>query len=44
MLEIREERARLIKAGISGNVIEKLYIIYNHIKIVNKNILFTNKI
>ena len=44
MLETREERAKLIKVGISGNVIEKLYIIYNNIKMVNKNLLFTDKI
>lgn len=40
MLETSHERVRLLKAGIDGKTIEKLYIIYNNIKIINIPILF----
>lgn len=33
MLETPQERVRLLKAGIDGNTIEKLYIIFNNFKI-----------
>lgn len=35
MLETREERVRLLKAGITGKTIEGLYIAFNDIKIVH---------
>ncbi len=34
MLETPEERVKLLKAGVTGDRIEKLYIDYNHIKMV----------
>ena len=34
MLETREERVKLLKAGISGKAIEKMYIEGNNIRIV----------
>jgi len=40
MLETREERARLLKAGISGKTIEELYIAFNDIKIVRSPMYF----
>jgi hypothetical protein len=40
MLETPQKRARLLKAGIDGKTIEKLYIIYNNFKIVNIPLLF----
>jgi hypothetical protein len=40
MLETPQERVRLLKAGIDGKTIEKLYIIYNNLKIVNIPLLF----
>ena len=40
MLETSQERVRLLKAGIDGKTIEKLYIIYNNLKIVNIPLLF----
>ena len=40
MLETSQERVRLLKAGIDGKKIEKLYIIYNNFKIINIPILF----
>jgi hypothetical protein len=40
MLETPQDRARLLKAGIDGKTIEKLYIIYNDFKIVNLPMLF----
>lgn len=39
MLETREERIKLLKSGIEGKVIEKLYLIYNNIDVVNINLL-----
>jgi len=40
MLETREERVRLLKAGILGNKIEELYILSNNLKILNQAVLF----
>jgi hypothetical protein len=40
MLETPEERVELLKAGLSGKTIEKLYLVYNGIKIVHSPILF----
>ncbi len=40
MLETPEERVKLLKAGISGRDIEKLYIIYNNFKIIDSPLLF----
>ena len=34
MLETREERVKLIKAGLSGKMIEKLYIEGNNFKVI----------
>lgn len=34
MLETPQERVKLLKAGIDGKTIEKLYLIYNDFKIV----------
>ncbi len=34
MLETPEERVKLLKAGVTGDKIEKLYILYNNFKIV----------
>lgn len=33
MLETPEERIKLLKAGITGNQIEELYILYNNFKV-----------
>lgn len=41
MLETRDERVGLLKSGIHGKAIEKIYLEANNIKIVNKNLLFT---
>jgi len=35
MLETPQERVKLLKAGIDGKTIEKLYLIYNNIKTVS---------
>ncbi|VVB89850.1 Uncharacterised protein [uncultured archaeon] len=40
MLETPEERVKLLRAGISGRNIEKLYIIYNNFKIIGSPLLF----
>jgi hypothetical protein len=40
MLETSQERVRLLKAGIDGKTIEKLYIICNDLKIVHTSLLF----
>ncbi len=39
MLETPQERVKLLKAGVDGKTIEKLYIIYNNFKIANSLIL-----
>lgn len=41
MLETREERTKLLKAGFSGKEVEKLYLIVNNFEVRNKNILYT---
>jgi len=40
MLETSHERVRLLKIGIDGKTIEKLYIISNNFKIVRTSLLF----
>ncbi len=40
MLETPQERVRLLKAGIDGKTIERLYIIFNNLKIVYTPLLF----
>lgn len=40
MLETAEQRVELLKKGISGKEIEKLYIEYNNFKIIRSPILF----
>ncbi len=40
MLETSQERVKLLKAGVDGKTIEKLYIIYNNFKIVHNPMLF----
>jgi len=40
MLETPQERVKLLKAGIDGKTIEKLYIIFNNLKIVHTPLLF----
>ncbi len=40
MLETAQERVRLLKAGIDGKTIEKLYIIFNNLKIVHTPLVF----
>lgn len=42
MLKTPQERVILLKAGISPKDIEKLYIIYNNLKVVNICLLFEN--
>ncbi len=42
MLETPEERVKLLKAGISGRNIEKLYIIYNNFKIIGSPLLYNH--
>jgi len=34
MLETAQDRIKLLKAGITGNQIEELYILYNNFKVV----------
>ncbi len=40
MLETREERVRLLKAGITDKTLEKLYVTYNHFKVVEVPVRF----
>ena len=40
MLETSEERVRLLKKGISGKTIERLYVTYNGFIVVGKTGLF----
>lgn len=35
MLETREERVKLLKAGLSGKMIEKLYVEGNNFKVIH---------
>jgi hypothetical protein len=43
MLETPEQRTKLLKAGLSGKEIERLYIEYNNFRIVNFPILYELK-
>ncbi len=38
MLETPQERVKLLKAGVDGRTIEKLYLIYNNFKIASNPI------
>lgn len=40
MLETPQERVRLLKAGIDCKTIERLYIVFNNLKIVHTPLLF----
>lgn len=40
MLETPKERIELLKIGITGKTIERLYIVYNDIKIIPAPMLF----
>jgi hypothetical protein len=40
MLETPQERVRLLKAGIDGKTIERLYIIFNNLNMVHTPLLF----
>jgi len=40
MLEAPQERVKLLKAGIDGKTIEKLYLILNNFKLVPTPLLF----
>ena len=40
MLETPEERVELLKAGITGETIEELYVMYNNFKIVRIPVRF----
>ncbi len=40
MLKTSQERVRLLKKGLDGKKIEELYIQYNNLKIIHRNILF----
>ncbi len=44
MFETCEERVELLKSGIDGRTIEKLYIKHNNFKIIDRPILFEIKI
>lgn len=39
MLETSEERVKLLKTGVSGKDIEKMYVELNGMKIIDNNIL-----
>jgi len=41
MLETAQERVKLLKAGIDGKTIEKLYLIFNNfeVKLIKNNII-----
>ncbi|MFZ2411159.1 MAG: hypothetical protein WAW23_06285 [Candidatus Methanoperedens sp.] len=39
MLETPQERVKLLKAGITGKAIERLYIEYNNFKIIRSSVL-----
>jgi hypothetical protein len=40
MLETPQERVKLLKAGIDGKTIEKLYLIFNNLNLVRTPLLF----
>ncbi len=39
MLETRQERVKLLKSGVTGKTIEKLYISYNNFKIARTPVI-----
>jgi len=43
MLETMQERVELLKTGISGKSIERLYVTGNNMKIINSNLLYTEE-
>jgi hypothetical protein len=42
MLESIEERVKFLKRGFTGKDIEKAYLIANDIRLINRNVLYTN--
>ena len=40
MLETPNERIKLLRAGINGTTIEKIYVVYNNLNLVKKPLLF----
>jgi len=44
MLETVQERIKLLKAGVLGDTIEKLYIDGNNMKIIKGNLLYSNEV
>ncbi len=40
MYETCEERVKLLRSGIDGKMIEKLYLKYNNFKIIYRPVLF----
>ena len=43
MLETNNERVKLLKAGIDGKTIEKLYVDGNNMKIIGGNVLYISE-
>jgi hypothetical protein len=43
MLETRNERVKLLRAGFDGKRIESEYVAGNRLKIINSNLLYTGK-
>lgn len=44
MLETTQERIKLLKAGVHGETIEKLYVTGNEIKIIKRNLLYSGDV
>jgi len=44
VLETSAERVKLLKGGIDGKAIEKLYVVQNDFKIVGGNILYQSEL
>lgn len=42
MFESIEERVKLLKRGFTEKEIEKAYLMANDIRVVNRNVLYTN--
>lgn len=42
MFETVEERVRLLKRGFTGKDIEKAYLMVNDIRLINRNVLYTD--
>lgn len=40
MLETSQERVKLLKAGLTGKQIEKIYLKVNDFRLINGNLLF----